>query len=91
MQRVYVVVQGQVQGVGFRYFVQRLAVQYHLTGWVRNMTNGMVEMELQGEEEAINQALRMIRAGDRFIKVYDLRSKIIKNKANESKFSVHYY
>lgn len=90
MQRVYVVVQGQVQGVGFRYFVQKLAVQYHLTGWVRNMTNGMVEIEMQGEEKAINQVLKMIKTGDRFIQVKDLSLKIIKIKPLEFKFSVHY-
>lgn len=64
MERIYAIAQGQVQGVGFRYFIQTLARTLHLTGWVRNMRNGMVEMELQGEESDLHQALRRIQRGD---------------------------
>ena len=53
MERIYAVVQGQVQGVGFRWFVQSLANSLQITGWIRNMENGMVEMELQGETAAL--------------------------------------
>ncbi|MGE0442450.1 MAG: carbamoyltransferase HypF [Gemmatimonadales bacterium] len=42
-------VTGQVQGVGFRPFVHRLASRHHLSGWVRN-TSGNVEIEVEGEE-----------------------------------------
>ena len=49
MERIYAVVQGQVQGVGFRWFVQSLANSLQITGWIRNMENGMVEMELQAK------------------------------------------
>lgn len=69
MERIYAVVQGQVQGVGFRWFVQSLANSLQITGWIRNMENGMVEMELQGETAALHQLLSRIRKGDRFIQV----------------------
>ena len=58
MERIYAVVQGQVQGVGFRWFVQSLANSLQITGWIRNMENGMVEMELQGETAALHQLLK---------------------------------
>ena len=45
---------GQVQGVGFRPFVYRLAQQYQLTGWVRNCI-GLVEIQAQGSANALNQ------------------------------------
>ena len=61
MERIYAVVQGQVQGVGFRWFVQSLANSLQITGWIRNMENGMVEMELQGETAALHQLLSRIR------------------------------
>ena len=46
MKRYYIIVEGRVQGVGFRYFVQSIAAGYGLTGWVRNLDNGMVDMEV---------------------------------------------
>jgi len=50
---------GVVQGVGFRPFVYRLARKNGLIGWVRN-TSGSVEIELKGEEEALNLFLRQL-------------------------------
>lgn len=41
---------GRVQGVGFRYQAARLAQAVHLTGYVKNLWDGRVEMEAQGEE-----------------------------------------
>ena len=72
MERIYAVVEGQVQGVGFRWFVQSLANSLHLTGWIRNMENGMVEMELQGETASLHQLISRIRTGDRFIQVENI-------------------
>ena len=53
MVRYYIIVEGRVQGVGFRFFCTMNARTTDLTGWVRNMDNGMVEMEVQGEEKEI--------------------------------------
>ncbi|MFN3599677.1 MAG: acylphosphatase, partial [Aquificaceae bacterium] len=49
--RVYV--SGVVQGVGFRAFTKRVADSYGLSGWVRNLSNGRVEIFVQGDEEVI--------------------------------------
>ena len=51
-----ITVRGVVQGVGFRPFVYRLAQRYHLAGWVRN-TSGNVQIEVEGDEEALNRFL----------------------------------
>ena len=48
------VFEGQVQAVGFRYEVTRLARELGLTGWVMNRDDGSVEAELQGEDERIS-------------------------------------
>ena len=53
-------VRGVVQGVGFRPFVYRLAQQYDLKGWVRN-TSGNVEIEVEGNEEALNKFLSELK------------------------------
>ena len=45
---------GRVQGVGFRYRAQNAASLYSVTGWVKNLYDGSVEMEAQGTEEEEN-------------------------------------
>ena len=62
-KRVYARVTGTVQGVGFRYFTQRKASRLGLVGYVRNMPNGSVEMEVEGERDVVDAFLDSVRAG----------------------------
>ena len=48
---------GRVQGVGFRMFVRQQAVMNDITGWVMNMSDGTVTMELQGDAAAVEAAV----------------------------------
>ena len=48
---------GRVQGVGFRYYAVQKANQLGLTGWVKNLYDGSVEMEVEGEEPLIDQLI----------------------------------
>jgi len=51
---------GRVQGVGFRYTVHRMARQYEITGFVRNLPDRTVEMVAQGSDTDIQQCLEEI-------------------------------
>lgn len=51
---------GRVQGVGFRYYAVNKANQLGLTGWVKNLPDGSVEMEAQGAEAAIDELIRFL-------------------------------
>lgn len=55
--RKHIVFYGRVQGVGFRYYAINKANQLGLTGWVKNLPDGTVEMEVQGEEPLIDQLI----------------------------------
>ncbi|MCM1106175.1 MAG: acylphosphatase [Blautia sp.] len=55
--RRHIIFYGRVQGVGFRYYSVNKARQLDLTGWVRNLRDGTVEMEVQGREEDIDQLI----------------------------------
>lgn len=57
----HIVFVGQVQGVGFRFTALRIADRYKLTGWVRNVLDGTVEMIAQGSSEAIDNCIRDIQ------------------------------
>ena len=50
MERQRCVFDGYVQGVGFRYTVQNLALQYNVKGYVRNLPDGRVELVMEGPE-----------------------------------------
>jgi len=58
-------VEGHVQGVGFRYFVQDTAVALHLSGWVRNLWDGNVEVLAEGERPKLELLLASLRRGPR--------------------------
>lgn len=63
MRRVRVVVVGRVQGVGFRWFVRQEARRLGVAGWVRNRTDGSVELETAGEDAAVERLLQHVRVG----------------------------
>ncbi|MBD3245908.1 MAG: acylphosphatase [Candidatus Omnitrophica bacterium] len=58
----YVTFEGNVQGVGFRYTAQRLAGRHQISGWVRNLCDGRVELFAQGKPEYVRDYLDGIRA-----------------------------
>ena len=61
--RVHILVQGLVQGVGFRWFVAREAGQLGLQGFVRNRAEGTVELEAEGERGAHRRTHRTREGG----------------------------
>ena len=85
--RKHFVFEGRVQGVGFRWTARYAAEQFNLTGWVANMYDGSVEMEVQGEESSIEQMIEEIKNG-RFIRINRVDSREIPIEDNERGFSV---
>ena len=69
MKRLHFVVTGRVQGVGFRYYCQEQAEKLGLTGYARNMTDGSVEIEVEGESGRIEEFANAIARGPRAAKV----------------------
>ncbi len=61
MKRAHILYNGQVQGVGFRFTAERIALDLRLNGWVKNLTDGQVEVVLEGEEEGIKTFLNNVR------------------------------
>ncbi len=62
-------VRGRVQGVGFRYFVQRVAADLGLTGYARNLDDGRVEVYAVGSEEKLSQLAGLLYRGPRWADV----------------------
>lgn len=60
---LHIVVSGFVQGVGFRFFAQRVAKLLGLSGYVRNLPNSKVEIEVEGEKGVLEDFLEEMRRG----------------------------
>jgi len=71
--RVHVVVEGLVQGVGFRWFVAHHADALSLRGFVRNLYNGKVEIEAEGERSLIEEFIKEVKVGPRAAHVSDMK------------------
>lgn len=59
-KRLHVYYSGSVQGVGFRYMAQSAANSLGVTGWVKNLEDGRVEMVCEGEDKALDKFLDRI-------------------------------
>ena len=70
---VHIVASGMVQGVGFRYFIHHHARQLGLTGWVRNLPNGDVEIQAEGNREFVESLVTYARRGPRLAVVSNVR------------------
>ena len=68
----HILVSGIVQGVGYRMFVERAARELGLTGWVRNLDDGRVEIYAEGEPEEIGAVIERCRRGPRSAEVSDV-------------------
>lgn len=65
MLRLHAIVEGRVQGVGFRNFVYDNALRLGLTGWVRNRWDGDVEVLAEGDRRSLERLLQALERGPR--------------------------
>ena len=85
--RRHIYFSGRVQGVGFRYRAVQAAIDYHLTGWVQNLSDGRVEMEVQGEEETITTMISRLRAGT-FVAIDSMTQAEVPLREDEREFRI---
>jgi acylphosphatase len=63
--QLHALIEGEVQGVGFRYFAVEIARNLDLTGWVRNTYDGRVEVVAEGQRPALDQYIIALQRGPR--------------------------
>ena len=61
--RVQIIIQGLVQGVGYRFFAIDLARQYNVRGYVRNLPDGCVEVIAEGDKGILNDFINRLKIG----------------------------
>ncbi len=90
MVRNRISVKGRVQGVGYRYFCQNIADVYELTGWVKNLPDQSVEIEIQGEEENVELFKKELKMGPSQAKVSEVISHEIESARDETSFVINF-
>jgi acylphosphatase len=81
-------VKGEVQGVGFRYFILREAKLLQVNGYVRNLDDGSVEIVAEGERSAIEQLINAAKRGPRLALVDNVHVEWKEAVGNYSYFEV---
>jgi acylphosphatase len=73
--RVQAIITGRVQGVAFRWYTRETAVGLGVTGWVRNLPDGSVELTAEGNREQLEDLLAWCRQGPSMASVDDMRTE----------------
>ena len=71
--RLHAFISGDVQGVGYRYFALNAAHEQGLVGWVRNLSDGSVEVVVEGKQPNAEAYLALLRQGPRSGRVENVR------------------
>lgn len=91
MVRAHVIVSGLVQGVRFRVNTQKEARKLKITGWVRNLFSGKVEIVAEGPEAAVQAFISWTKEGPRFAKVNNVAVSIAEPTGEFEDFEIREY
>lgn len=83
-QALHILVEGKVQGVGFRKFTRQAARDHQITGWVRNLEDGKVECVAEGKEDDLDNFLHQISLGPIGSQVVNLKKISVENAGFQS-------
>jgi acylphosphatase len=89
-ERLHALINGNVQGVGFRYHTLKTAQDLGVTGWVRNLRDGRVEVVAEGEHGPLNKLLQDLRKGPISAEVRDIDYDFSKSTGEFSQFRVRH-
>jgi acylphosphatase len=88
--RVTAIVTGLVQGVNFRWFTQRRASELRLVGYVRNRSDGSVELVAEGPRQAVESLLDAVRVGPASAVVENLEAQWETPTGGYSRFEIRF-
>ena len=81
-------ISGAVQGVGYRFFAQRVAARHQVSGYVRNLLDGRVEALAEGKPEAVEGFKNDLLTGPTFSKVEHIEELVLEPSRLYSSFRI---
>ena len=88
LSSVKIIVSGRVQGVGFRYFIAKIADNFELKGYAKNLFNGDVEIQAEGRKEYINMLINKAKTGPSNSKVNSCKVEWLDFKNKYDNFEI---
>lgn len=86
--RISIIISGRVQGVFFRYKTKHEAGNLGLTGWVRNNSNGSVEILAEGNKDRLEELVAWCKSGPRLANVENIEVKWLPSKGEFNDFEI---
>ncbi len=91
MKKIKAIVSGKVQGVSFRMYTRAQARQLGVCGYVRNLSNGNVEIVAEGKAEAVDALINWAKSGSPSAVVKNLEIEVMTNNLEEFQgFEIRY-
>ncbi|MGA1863085.1 acylphosphatase [Deferribacter thermophilus] len=90
IKRLKAKVFGRVQGVGYRAFVYDKALYLNLKGYVKNLPDGTVEVDVEGEEDSLLKLLDYLKVGPPLSNVTNVDYEFVDELVNYSEFKIRY-
>jgi acylphosphatase len=88
--QLQIIVSGEVQGVGYRYFTQMKAIQFGIKGWVRNLPEGGVEIFASGTRADLDLFIEEVRRGNPFSTVDQIETHETEKTETYKSFAIKY-
>ena len=86
--RIHIMIEGRVQGVGFRFFAKEHALKLGLSGWVRNTFEGNVEAQAEGSKQNIDIWISHLQNGPHSAYVIHIRKEWLKAQGKFKNFQI---
>ena len=84
----HLLIYGNVQGVGFRYWLYEKAIKKNIRGWVKNKITGEVEALLIGNDEDINEIIKLCEKGPHSSNVTQIKIQDYKQEYSKKSFDI---
>ena len=88
MKRAVIVISGRVHGVFFRDFVKKKSLALRISGQVRNLDNGTVEVIAEGSEGSVNKLIEYCKKGPLLARVNNIKINFEKQKKEFNGFNI---
>ena len=89
MKSAKITISGLVQGVGYRYFCYKKALEYDIKGYAKNLYNGNVEVLAQGDESLIRGFIKDLNIGPHYASVKSLKAEETDDEKVYLEFSIY--